>query len=206
MNKIVYLMGKSSSGKDTIYQRLRAVFPDLSGIVLYTTRPAREGEKNGREYYFISDEEARRLEREGHVIELRAYDTVHGIWKYMTVDDGQIDLGKDSYLVIGTLESYQKMKQYFGEEAMLPVYIEVEDGLRLSRALKREMEQSEPHYAEMCRRYLSDSRDFCEEKLCEAGITHRFQNLDMEDCVREIKLYLHNNLCYNNKEQLLDTR
>lgn len=196
MNKIVYLMGKSASGKDTIYRRLHKEFPELADIVLYTTRPAREGEQHGREYYFISDDKVQQFCEEGRIIELRAYNTVHGVWKYLTVDDGQIDLTKESYLVIGTLESYQKMKQYFGREAMLPVYIEVEDGLRLERALRREREQSTPRYEEMCRRFLADCKDFSEEKLKEAEIEKIFQNIDMEKCIREIKLYLQEKLCY----------
>lgn len=194
MNRIVYLMGKSASGKDTIYRRLHKEFPELSDIVLYTTRPAREGEQDGREYHFISEEKVRQFSGEGRIIELRAYDTIHGVWKYLTVDDGQIDLTKGSYLVIGTLESYQKMKEYFGGEAVLPVYIEVEDGLRLERALLREKEQSEPRYEEMCRRFLADCRDFSREKLEEAGIVEKFQNVDMEKCIREIKLYLEEKL------------
>ena len=55
------------------------------------------------------------LEREGRIIELRAYDTIHGIWKYFTVNDDQIDLEHQNYLIIGTLESYLKIHDYFGK-------------------------------------------------------------------------------------------
>ena len=55
MGKIFYLMGKSASGKDSIYKRLRSVYPELKSIVLYTTRPMRAGEQEGVEYYFIDD-------------------------------------------------------------------------------------------------------------------------------------------------------
>lgn len=49
MGKIFYIMGKSSSGKDTIYSRLLEDSQlGLSRIVLYTTRPMREGEQEGR--------------------------------------------------------------------------------------------------------------------------------------------------------------
>ena len=139
MHHIFYLMGKSASGKDTIYQRLLEKNDyDLQRIVLYTTRPIREGEKEGREYYFTDEQKLRDLQKEGRLIELRSYDTVHGVWNYFTADDGQIDLKNHDYLGIGTLESYQKMKTYYGETAMVPLYIEVEDGDRLSRALARE--------------------------------------------------------------------
>ncbi len=88
----------------------------------------------------------------------------------------QIDLEKQDYLGIGTLESYVKLKDYFGEQALVPLYVEVDDGLRLSRALERERGQKEPKYAEMCRRFLADCEDFSEENIAKAGIVRRFSN------------------------------
>lgn len=186
MGKIFYLMGKSSSGKDTIYGRLKERFPKLRTVTLYTTRPIRKGEEEGREYHFTNEEGLERFQEAGKVIELREYHTVHGIWKYFTVDDGQFDLVNDNYLMIGTLESYEKMKEYFGEDALVPVYIEVEDGRRLLRAIEREQRQSEPKYAELCRRFLADTEDFSEEKLKGVGEDDRFVNDNLEVCLREI--------------------
>ena len=82
------------------------------------------------------------------------------------------------------------MRRYFGEDRLVPVYIEVEDGERLSRALMRERQQSEPKYSEMCRRFLADQEDFSEENLENAGIMKRFQNNNMEECIQEIQMYL----------------
>lgn len=192
MHHIFYLMGKSASGKDTIYQKLLEKDTlGLAHIVLYTTRPIREGEKEGREYYFTDEAKLKSLQERGHLIELRSYDTVHGIWHYFTADDGQIDLAKHDYLGIGTLESYLKLKAYFGEQAMVPLYVEVDDGLRLSRALERERKQKEPKYAEMCRRFLADCEDFTEEKIAEAGIVRRFSNnFTPEACFFEIQNFV----------------
>ena len=69
---------------------------------------------------------------------------------------------------------------------MVPVYIEVPDGIRLLRAVKREENQKKPNYREVCRRYLADEKDFSEENLERLGITKRYQNTDMEICVEEI--------------------
>lgn len=190
MGKIFYLMGKSSSGKDSIFKKIKERIPELKNIILYTTRPIREGEQNGVEYHFVDENKLQELEKRGCVIEQRAYQTKHGIWKYFTADDGQVDLSKYSYLVIGTLVSYQEMCKYFGKENMIPLYVEVEDGLRLSRALERERQQAAPKYAEMCRRFLADSEDFSERNLQDAGITKRFQNLDFQKCVSEICNYI----------------
>ena len=186
MGKIYYMMGKSSSGKDTIYKEIKRDIPELRTITLYTTRPMREGEKNGVEYYFVSDDVLEKYENEGKIIELRTYQTVYGDWKYATIDDGQINLDENDYLMIGTLESYMKTKAYYGTENLIPLYIEVEDGERLMRAITRERQQEHPGYEEVCRRFLADQKDFSEENLKEAGITRRYQNDDKVRCKEEI--------------------
>ena len=188
MGKIFYIMGKSASGKDKIYSRLAGNKElNLKKLVLYTTRPIRDGEKDGVQYYFTDERRLQEFETAGKVIESRAYNTVYGIWTYFTADDGQINLRQEDYLVIGTLESYRAMKEYFGAESLVPLYIEVEDGLRLTRALEREKRQSQPRYDELCRRFLADSKDFSEENLRAAGIEKRFQNVDLEECIEAIE-------------------
>lgn len=190
MSKIFYLMGKSASGKDRVYRELLRCF-SFEKIVLYTTRPMRQGETHGIQYYFTDKEEYKRLCAVGKVIEARSYQTVHGEWIYYTVDDGTIHPeGNAQYLMIGTLESYAKMKEYFGEKMLVPIYLEVEDGLRLERALKREQQETNPRYQEMCRRYLADEEDFSEEKLQAAGIKRRFRNEQLELCLKEIVEYI----------------
>lgn len=187
MGKIFYVMGKSASGKDTIYKRLLEMQPHLKQVVLYTTRPIRQGEKDGKEYYFTSEDRLKQLREEGKIIEERTYQSILGPWTYFTVDDGQIDVNSDdSYLMIGTLESYEKTRNYYGASIMVPIYIEVEDGKRLLRALEREDKQKEPKYAELCRRYLADEEDFKEDNLARCGIERRFLNDDLEMCLRDI--------------------
>ena len=190
MGRIFYIMGKSSSGKDTIYKRLSARRPDMKRIIPYTTRPVREGETDGVEYFFVDQKRLNDLMDEGRVIEVRSYDTKCGIWTYFTADDGQINLDRYDYLVIGTLVSYRALRDYFGSDKLVPIYIEVEDGLRLYRALQRERKEKVPKYAEMCRRFLADSEDFSEDNLRKAGIERRFENLDLDACLEEINRYI----------------
>lgn len=187
MSKIFYLMGKSASGKDTIYKKIKETMPELKTIVIYTTRPIRKGETEGVEYHFVDEKKLQEFQEAGKVIELREYNTVHGIWKYFTVNDGQFD-ADDNYIAIGTLESYKGMREQLGADKLVPIYIEVEDGVRLERALARERSQKEPKYEELCRRFLADAADFSVDKLKEVGITHRFFNTDVEKCADEIVL------------------
>lgn len=192
MGKIYYLMGKSSSGKDTLFKKLiedREL--SLKTIVGYTTRPMREGETEGVEYHFIDETSLRKLDADGKIIELRAYNTIYGIWKYLTVDDGQIDLeGNDKYLLIGTLESYEKVRSYFGRENLVPLYITVDDGERLQRALDRERMQDTPKYAEMCRRFLADEADFSKENISRCEIEKVYENRELESCFNELKMVI----------------
>ncbi len=111
MGKIFCLMGKSSTGKDTIYKKLlQNEELSLKRIVPYTTRPIRVGEAEGVEYHFTDEEGYQALDRAGKIIEARAYNTVHGIWRYFTVADDSVDLAENSYCVIGTLEAYVQLR------------------------------------------------------------------------------------------------
>ena len=187
MGRIYYLLGKSATGKDTLYKEILKRRPKLRTVTMYTTRPIREGETDGVEYFFTGREELERQLASGKVIESRTFQTIAGPWTYYTVDDGQFNVADDeSCLMIGTLESYEKMCAYFEAGKMVPVYIEVPDGIRLLRAVKREENQKKPNYREVCRRYLADEKDFSEENLERLGVTKRYQNTDMEICVEEI--------------------
>ena len=191
MGKLFILIGKSASGKDTVYKRLlEDPSLGLKPYVGYTTRPIRSGEEEGREYFFVSQKELEEYEAEGLLIEKRVYHTVHGDWCYFSVDSDSVDLDRHDYLYIGTLESFLPIRRYYGEEKVIPVYIQIDDGIRLQRALDREKAQEAPRYAEMCRRFLVDEQDFSEEKLIEAGIIRRFDNEDLERCIQEICEYI----------------
>lgn len=188
MARIFIVMGKSATGKDTIYKRLlESEKLNLKTAVMYTTRPIRNSEVDGVEYYFVEEADLLELQKQNKIIEHRSYQTIHGTWHYFTVNDGQINLEEADYLMIGTLETYIQIREYFGSDKVVPIYIEVEDGVRLMRALKREQKQEQPKYAEMCRRYLADEEDFTEENLQKSGVEKRYHNNDINICLYEIE-------------------
>lgn len=187
MSKIFIVMGKSATGKDTIFKEIRKRLRNqLETVILYTTRPIRTGETEGVEYHFVTREERDSLQEQGKVIEERVYHTVLGDWFYFTADDGQINLSEKSYIMISTLEGYESLRKYFGKEQVVPIYIEVEDGERLQRALSREMSQASPKYEELCRRFLADQDDFKEENLKRLQIEKRYSNYDKAQCINDI--------------------
>ena len=196
MRKLYVLIGKSASGKDSVYRNLlEDPALKLQPYIGYTTRPIRTGEQNGREYFFVSQQEMKDLEAAGQVIEKRVYHTVHGDWYYFSVDqtcreEGDPEEADRDYLDIGTLEAYTGLRNYFGADRVIPLYIEVDQGVRLQRALDREKSQESPRYAEMCRRFLLDEEDFSEDRIREAGITRRFENDQLDRCLQEIRDYI----------------
>lgn len=184
---IYCVIGKSATGKDSIYKEiLKRKGSSLKTVVPYTTRPQRSGETEGVEYHFRSVEEYEELKAAGRIIESRCYHTVYGDWFYFTADDGQIKTDEGNYLLIMTLEGYESLRSYYGKEHIMPIYIEVEDGLRLTRALEREKQQKEPKYAELCRRFLADREDFSEDNIERLGIGKRYENIELDTCVEEI--------------------
>lgn len=189
MGKIFCLLGKSSSGKDTIFKHLiEDKNLHLKPVISYTTRPIRFNESNGKQYYFIDEQQLATYNETGHIIEKREYETINGTWSYCTVDDGQIDLSQDvHYLIIVTLEAYKNLQKYFGSQYVVPLYITVDDGIRLGRALKREQKQENPNYDELCRRFLADSADFHVTKLQDCGIEKQYHNEKFMDCISNIK-------------------
>ena len=195
MGKIFVIMGPSCSGKDTLFNEVNNYYNGkLKPIVLYTTRPMREGEIEGKTYYFIDDKTLNEMKENNEIIESRSYNTVAGIWTYATTSRS-IDLENNDYLTINTLEGFKSLKEYYGEDVIVPLYIQVDEDVRLRRAINREKKQireklkkqgieppkesnkekytideSDPKIQEMRRRIEADSIDFSIEKRIEAGI------------------------------------
>ena len=61
-NKGIFFLGKSGSGKDTFYASTLEKY-QIEPITPYTTRPKRPEEKEGKQYYFISQEKMNLLEQ-----------------------------------------------------------------------------------------------------------------------------------------------
>lgn len=187
MGKIYIITGKSATGKDTLFKKLLEDKEiDLKTVVMYTTRPIRHGEIEGVEYHFVNEEGLQQLEKDNKVIEHRSYNTVHGVWHYFTVNDGQIDLNNNDYLMLGTVESIIQIGKYYGFDHVEPIYLEVPDDERLLRSIRREQKQVKPNYAEICRRYLADEEDFREENLKKLNLKRRYTNVDIQQCTEEV--------------------
>ena len=180
-NKIFVILGKSASGKDTVFQRICQECK-LTPITYYTTRPRRNGEVDGKDYFYVSDKFIADAEKDGTLIEKRVYDTVKGLWTYATINDGQFDTNANSIIVLPP-KGYEFFIEYFGKNRVVPIFIHVPDGIRPRRSIERDEKQEVPNYLETCRRFLSDAEDF---KNLTIDANHTFENDDIDLCVENI--------------------
>lgn len=164
---VIYcLVGKSCSGKDTLYRAILDRYGGaLTAVVPGTTRPRRAGERDGADYRFFTEAEYRACRDAGHILEERQYHTTQGLWRYFTLRF-PVEPGRD-YLLITTLEGAHALIRHYGAEGVRVVYLTVPDRERLERCIRREAAQQRPDYAEVCRRFLADEQDFSPERLGE---------------------------------------
>ena len=106
-----------------------------------------------------------------------------------------MDLTTGNYISINTLEGFNQIRKYLGNDKVKPVYIEIPDIELIKRAVKREEKQINPNVAELCRRFLADNADFSEENLKLSGIDvkSRFNNDELEVCVDKMTAYIKEN-------------
>ena len=192
MGRIHCIIGKSASGKDTLFSSiLSSNNGEIIPVVPYTTRPKRLYEKDGVDYVFVSEREMEELEKQGQVVEKRSYQTVHGTWYYFTRTFHMEE--KKNYLLITTLEGAISLQRYYGSDLVCVVYLYLDDKDRLLRSIERESKQYKPNYSEVCRRFLADQKDFSDEKLGLIKNIHFINTGDgLEETIARWQVYYEN--------------
>ena len=77
---MILIYGKSGSGKDTIAKEISKY--GYKPVVLYTTRPKRDNEINGIDYYFVNNDVFKQYSKNNLFLWETQYNTTFGIWKY----------------------------------------------------------------------------------------------------------------------------
>ena len=156
MKKIICLIGKSGSGKDTIIQKLRADLK-IPIAISFTSRPMRSGEIQDLTYHFVSDSYFE--ENKEKFIEQRLYKVINkdgtkGIWRY-GLHRNSIKEGLN--VVVVDINGYRALREYFGKQNVLPFFIDCSDITRLNRILFR---GDGANKLEIMRRFAADEEDF----------------------------------------------
>lgn len=184
--KIFALLGYSSVGKDTILKQVLKDMDDVKPIISTTTRPMRKGETEGVEYYFIDDTEFFR--RGTDFVEQRIYHTKvkeNGVEKDATWRYGieRMELEKDDYLiVIVDSVGYKELKNYVGNNKIVPIFISAPQEELKARALARgDLE------AEVDRRLKDDYERFMDFRV--RTVYHEVKNINgrLEEAIKEVE-------------------
>ena len=184
--KIFALLGYSSVGKDTILKQVLKDMDDVKPIISTTTRPMRKGETEGVEYYFIDDTEFFR--RGTDFVEQRIYHTKvkeNGVEKDATWRYGieRMELEKDDYLiVIVDSVGYKELKNYVGNNKIVPIFISAPQEELKARALARgDLE------AEVDRRLKDDYERFMDFRV--RTVYHEVKTGEgrLEEAIKEVE-------------------
>lgn len=157
-NKIIalVLIGMSCSGKDTVLQKCIELsksseeYYNLEKVVSYTTRPMREGEVHGQDYWFVTDEELEKMDLEGKLFTVNNYNTKFGIWSYGLAIDS-FTYNENYKIHITNAEEFEELKEC-EELKVISVYLDVADEILINRATNDKRRNNE----EYKRRFYDD--------------------------------------------------
>lgn len=165
MYNVIALAGKAGSGKDTILHKVIAAAPDrFHEIISCTTRPPREDEVDGKDYYFLkplklNDSFAYDPSKgilgtfKGERIEFLEVTNFNG-WFYGTPTSSLVE----DKVNIGVFNPAGLRSLSVSPQVSLAiVYVKADDKIRLLRQLNRE---NNPDVKEIIRRFSADEDDF----------------------------------------------
>lgn len=136
-NYVVVLIGLSSVGKDTVRERLNAL--GYENATSHTTRKMREGEVNGREYHFISEDEFFTMQENEEFTKCNnEYKTCKfGKWEtsYYALSKKALESDKNLVTIL-TYDGAKKLKEYLGDR-LIAIYLYADDEIRKQRCIKR---------------------------------------------------------------------
>lgn len=130
---LIVISGPSGTGKGTVCRRLLEVRPEIAYSISATTRAPREGEQNGREYWFLSKEEFKQMIVQNRLLE---WAEVYGNYYGTPADKVRemLDSGHDVLLEIDTQGALNVQKMFLKEGTFIfllpPSLAELEKRIR----------------------------------------------------------------------------
>lgn len=154
MEKIFCVVGKSSSGKDTL---VSIVSEELQMPIAtsFTTRPKREGEIEGREYHFITEGEFLQKEAMDGIAECTSYKVADNLTWWYGLTREELEKGEYTIVIVNP-DGLEQLTDLYGDK-IVSILVECDGLERLERSIKRD-KTANPK--EICRRFLQDEVDF----------------------------------------------
>lgn len=181
---IFVLVGQSNTGKDSLMNVLLSdTSMNLERFLYCTTRPKRESEVDGREYWFKTESQYYEDIKSGGVVESRSYALRDKTVMYYTLD--YIDQSKD-YIVTGTINQCISYIDYYGVDIVKPIRVLVSDYDRLLRGISRERSNHEDYY-EVCRRFMDEFEEYTEQNFSRINFLATVENNNFEKCCSLLK-------------------
>ena len=157
MNKIklIAIIGRSASGKDYLFKHTLKNNPDLNPVIHYTTRPRRDGEVDGRDYFFVVESEFQRKEDNYEFFSITSFRD----WRY-GIDSNSFNPNKINIGVFNPFEISQLYGFFKDKFHLIIIETQADELSRYQRSLERLQPFDEEGLQEMCRRNLADKEDF----------------------------------------------
>ena len=151
MYNIIVLMGEAGSGKDRTLQEVLKADPSLHEIISCTTRPMRQGEAHGVNYFYYTVEQFGQKVLDGEMLECAVFnDWFYGTSFDSVRSDGVINIGVFNPTGVESLLERPDCN-------IIVFWLKVKDKTRLLRQLNRE---EDPDVREVVRRFQADYKDF----------------------------------------------
>jgi len=139
MPKILCILGKSAVGKDTLAAGLLND-KDLSvtKAISYTTRPRRENEVNGEDYYFISVDEFMKMRNNNEFLEETSYNVNGETWYYGFAKKSFMNLNKTIIAVINPRGLVEFINDEDIRKNLFVLYLKANENVRKKRYFTRD--------------------------------------------------------------------
>lgn len=185
---LTIIMGKTCSGKNAVVSEL--VKREWSQIVTYTSRPKRRGEKNGREYWYITEDEFTDKIKDGFFAEWKSYDVNGKTWYYGSPSDEIIDASLDdkNHVIIltptGISEVVDVLKGYSPNDNVNVIYLYSNRATILKRLKSRKDKNDSIE-----RRMKADDEDFANAASLATKIVYNNESDSLPSVVDKIISY-----------------
>ena len=169
---ILIISGPSGSGKSTLTKILKEHIPNLYFSISTTTRRAREGEENGREYFFISHSDFMQGIQSGEFLE---YEEVHGNFYGTGLSQFEDAISRDAFILCDVdVKGHNSIKSHYPHAKS--IFITTKDMQTLQKRLRERNTDSE----EMIQKRLLNALEELKHATC-------FDYLLINDTIQDSK-------------------